>query len=290
MSIVGTMGRPKNSLGVIDLMIGFPSPERRSSYQFAGLKDDGSKDLEMPAGFLFGDVPEETASVEAAISTTLAAMDEFDIEQGLFALDDVALAARHLHPDRVRLIVNVDPHKGSAEIDRVRELHATHGLSAIGVFQAGLVPLRSIADPVMYPFHALAVELGLPLVANAGVPGPRFPMDVQHVRHVDDVCYDFPELQLVMRHGAEPWQELAVKLMLKWPNLGYMTSAFAPRYYPDEIIRFANTRGGDQIMYAGYYPMGLELSRIFAELDTVDFRDDVWPRFLRTNAQRVFGL
>lgn len=290
MSIVGIMSRPKDPIGVIDLMIGFPSPERRSQYEFAGLKDEGSKDLEMPAGFLFGDVPEESADTQAAIDTTMAAMDEFDIEQGLFSLDGVAIEARRQQPARVNLIANVDPNKGPTEVRRVRELHAEHGLAALGVFQAGLMPLQSLADPTMYPFHALAVELGLPLVANAGVPGPRFPMDVQHVRHVDEVCYDFPELQLVMRHGAEPWQALAVKLMLKWPNLSYMTSAFAPRYYPTEIIDFANKRGGDQVMYAGYFPMGLELSRIFAELDQVEFREHVWPKFLRTNAQRVFGL
>ena len=29
-----------------------------------------------------------------------------------------------------------------------------------------------------------------------------------------------------MRHGAEPWTELAVKLMLKYPNLYYGDMAF----------------------------------------------------------------
>ena len=48
-----------------------------------------------------------------------------------------------------------------------------------------------------------------------------------------------------------------MKLMLKWPGLYYMTSAFAPKYYPKAIIDYANTRGADKIMYAGYYPMGL---------------------------------
>ena len=69
-----------------------------------------------------------------------------------------------------------------------------------------------------------------------------------------------------MRHGAEPWEELAVKLMLKWPGLYYMPSAFAPKYYPKAIIDYANTRGADKIMYAGYYPMGLSLERIFTEM------------------------
>ena len=95
---------------------------------------------------------------------------------------------------------------------------------------------------------------------------------------------------IVMRHGAEPWEELAVKLMLKWPGLYYMTSAFAPKYYPKAIIDYANTRGADKIMFAGYYPMGLSLERIFAELPQVPFRDHVWPKFLRDNAVRVFGL
>ena len=93
-----------------------------------------------------------------------------------------------------------------------------------------------------------------------------------------------------MRHGGEPWTELAWKLMLKYPNLHYSTSAFAPRFYPEDIIRFANTRGADQVMYAGYFPMGLSLERIFAELSEVPLKDEVWPKFLRDNAVRVFNL
>jgi predicted TIM-barrel fold metal-dependent hydrolase len=92
-----------------------------------------------------------------------------------------------------------------------------------------------------------------------------------------------------MRHGAEPWDDLAVKLMLKWPNLYYSTSAFAPRYYPKTIVDYANKRGADKVMFAGYYAVGLTWDRIFAEFDSLPLRDDVWPRFLRTNALKVLG-
>ena len=37
-------------------------------------------------------------------------------------------------------------------------------------------------------------------------------------------------------------------------------------------------------MYAGYFPMGLSLDRIFSEMPDVPFRDHVWPKFLRENA------
>ena len=112
----------------------------------------------------------------------------------------------------------------------------------------------------------------------------------QHVEMLDIICYDFPELTVVTRHGCQPWTELMVKLMLKWPNLHYSTSAFAPKHYPKTIINYANTRGADKIIYAGYFPMGLSLDRIFAEMPDVGFRDHVWPKFLRENAERVFKL
>jgi predicted TIM-barrel fold metal-dependent hydrolase len=138
--------------------------------------------------------------------------------------------------------------------------------------------------------YARCVDLGLPICITVGVPGPRIPMAPQKVELLDEVCWFFPELKVVMRHGGEPWVDLAVKLMLKYPNLHYSTSAFAPRHYPKEIIDFANTRGSRQVMYAGYFPMGLSLERIFRELPEVPLRDHVWPMFLRDNAKRVFDV
>ena len=82
-----------------------------------------------------------------------------------------------------------------------------------------------------------------------------------------------------------------VKLLLKWPNLYYSTTRVrAQALQPTDIIDFANTRGADKIIYAGYFPMGLDLDRIFAELPNVPFRDHVWPKFLYENATRVFKL
>ena len=107
---------------------------------------------------------------------------------------------------------------------------------------------------------------------------------------IDVVMYDFPDLVFVTRHGCEPWEKLAVKLMLKWPNLYYSTSAFAPKHYPRDIIDYANSRGADKIIYAGYFPMGLSLDRIFSDLPRVPLTDEVWPKFLSENARRVLKI
>jgi predicted TIM-barrel fold metal-dependent hydrolase len=183
-----------------------------------------------------------------------------------------------------------NPNRGMDELRTIRRLHAEFGLGSVSVFPCGLNPQVPINDRKLYPLYATCVELNLPVLVNVGVPGPRVPFGPQKVEHVDEVCWFFPELKFVMRHGAEPWEALAVKLMLKYPNLYYSTSAFAPKHYPQAIIDYANTRGAHKVMYAGYYPMGLSLERIFRELPQVPFRDEVWPQFLSGNARRVFAM
>ena len=36
--------------------------------------------------------------------------------------------------------------------------------------------------------------------------------------------------------------------------------------------------------------MGLSLERIMSDMENVPLKDEVWPKFLRDNAQRVFKL
>mgnify|MGYP001792981317 CR=1 FL=1 len=85
----------------------------------------------------------------------------------------------------------------------------------------------------------------------------------------------------VPRPGCERGAPPAWKLLLHRPTPSSPTSAFAPPYYPDAVVKFANTRGADKVMYAGYYPMGLSLDRIFKEMPDVPFRDHVVSGALR---------
>jgi predicted TIM-barrel fold metal-dependent hydrolase len=158
------------------------------------------------------------------------------------------------------------------------------------MFPAGMFPQVPINDKKMYPIYSKACELDIPVFVCAGIPGPRLKFAPQHVELIDEVMYDFPELTFVTRHGCQPWTELIVKLMLKWPGLHYSTSAFAPKHYDKNIINYANTRGADKIIYAGYYPMGLSMERIMTDMPSVGFKDEVWPKFLYGNAARILKL
>jgi len=280
-------------VGAVDLMIGFPHHDRSAVYDYLrkGAKDSETKEeMKFLAEYMFKDVPDNLAEGVDPIDVTFGEMDSHGVEIGLFGLTELTLEARERYPGRVLLSLEVDPNDVMGTLRKMRTAKADHDLAAVTFFPSGCLPQVPVDDPKAYAVYATCVELDIPAIVNAGVAGPRFPSACQHVERFDQVCYDFPELRLVMRHGAEPWEELAVKLMLKWPGLSYMTSAFAPKYYPKAIVDYANTRGADKIMYAGYYPMGLSLERIFAELPAVPFRDHVWRKFLRENAMEVFKI
>ena len=289
------MPMPRN-VPIVDLMMAIPVSESNEEWyrQFKPLlmDEESRSQFQMPAQYLFKDIP-KLNSGDDYVRFLIGEMDRYGIEVALVGCAEgsgSSASARRDFPSRFIFDCPADPNLGMEEIRRVRRLHAHFGIKSVSVFPCGLNPQVPINDKKMYPLYALCVELGLPILVNVGVPGPRVPMYPQKVEHVDEVCWFFPELTFVMRHGGEPWEDLAVKLMLKYPNLYYSTSAFAPKHYPQAIIDYANTRGAHKIMYAGYYPMGLSLERIFRELPEVPLRDEVWPQFLSGNARRVFGI
>ena len=290
------MGMP-TGLGIIDTMIGFPHRDMRETYRFITRQTrdrESREDFAFPVEYMFKQVPErDLVDVDDPVAATLREMDLWGVERGLVGVaergDDGARALEQ-HPDRFIGSTSADPNEGMDGVRSIVRAYETWGIRAVGVFPSGTFPQVAINDKTMYPIYAKCVELGIAVFCCAGVPGPRLKMAPQRVELIDEVMYDFPELTFVTRHGCEPWEELAVKLMLKWPGLHYSTSAFAPRYYPQAIVDYANTRGADKVLYAGYFPMGLSLERIMTEMPGVGFKDDVWPKFLRGNALRVLGL
>ena len=282
-------------VGVIDLMMGIPEGHKKDWYGFlrAGLMDEESKEMEFPVEYMFKGVPDDLDDGADPVAVVLGEMDHFGIERAMLGTSlerGTSLRAIQEHPDRFFGSFEVNPNKGMQGVRDLVKAYETVGIKAATAFPAGMTPQVPINDKRFYPIYAKCIELDIPICITTGVPGPRVPMLCQKTELLDEVCWFFPELKVVMRHGAEPWDALAVKLMLKWPNLYYSTSAFAPRYYPQTIIDYANSRGADKVMYAGYFPMGLSLERIFAELPNVPLKDDVWPKFLRENAMRVFKL
>jgi predicted TIM-barrel fold metal-dependent hydrolase len=292
------MGMPTD-IGIIDTMMGFPAADMKDLYSFITkqTKDDQSKsEFQFPAEYMFKDVPDKKLDKTDPVAVTLGEMNTWGIARAMVGVgnsngpESLGEQAIRKHPDRFFGAVNPDPNEGMKAIRQIVRAKAEFDVKAVTMFPSGYFPQVAINDKLMYPIYAKCCELNIPIFVCAGIPGPRLKFQVQHVELIDEVMFDFPELVFVTRHGCEPWTELMVKLMLKWPGLHYSTSAFAPKHYNKAIIDYANTRGADKIIYAGYFPMGLSLERIMTEMPHVPFNDNVWPKFLRGNAERVLQL
>ncbi|HET6616014.1 MAG TPA: amidohydrolase family protein [Dehalococcoidia bacterium] len=189
------------------------------------------------------------------------------------------------HPDRFALSLSMDPRRGMPVLRALETMVRNEPvvLARITPFMINLPP----DDRVYYPVYAKCIDLDLPIAINTGIPGPPMPGKCQDPMYLDEVCVFFPELKLVMAHGADPWWDVAIRLMIKYRNLYLQTSAYAPRYFPPQLIHFMNTRGQDKIMFASDHPV-LSFERCIKEAEQLDLREGVLDKFLYANAQRLF--
>ena len=219
----------------------------------------------------------------------VAAMDAAGIEKGILTIDATAPEPHQeiirSYPGRFIASAVVDPLKG---MDAVRLVD--RAVRELDVRLIRLVPFlfnRPPNDKVCYPIYTKCIELGVPVSVTTGIPGPPMPAEPQRPLYLDEVCLFFPDLTLIMAHGADPWWGEAIRLLLKYPNLYMMTSAYAPKYLPAELIHFMNTRGTQKVLFASDHPV-LSFERCLAEAEALPLRDGVLEAYLRGNALRVF--
>ncbi len=226
----------------------------------------------------------------AEVAQLLDEMDRTGIEKAIVSVmahepDPKVLEFPKACPERFSLAVYLDPRLGMTP---VRELEGFYRNEP--VVSARVVPFMCNLPPndrAYYPLYAKAIELGLTFSVNTGIPGPPVPAKCQNPLDLDEVMLFFPDLRMVMAHGADPWWDVAIRLMLKYPTLWLMTSAYAPKYFPPELIYYMNTRGQDKIIFASDHPV-LPMSRCIDEAKQLDLRPGVLEKFLRHNAEAAF--
>jgi predicted TIM-barrel fold metal-dependent hydrolase len=221
----------------------------------------------------------------------VALMVQADIAAGMLTIDaanpaPMADAARQ-YGDRFLLSAVIDPTRGMDAVRTIERLVGDWGVRLIRMIP--FLVNRPPNDKVYYPVYAKCIELGVAVSVTTGIPGPPMPAEPQRPLYLDEVCLFFPELVLVMAHGADPWWGEAIRLLLKYPNLYMMTSAYLPKYLPPELLHFMNTRGTEKILFATDFPF-LPFDRCIDTARQLPLRPEVLRHYLRDNARRVFGF
>ena len=195
------------------------------------------------------------------------------------------------YPDRFSGLAGIDPFRG---MQGLRELE--HAVREYGFVGAHLYPHWCELPPdhaKYYPYYAKCCELDIPIMMQVGqnlvYSRERRLPSVGRPICLDQVAIDFPELRLIGIHIGVPWTDEMIAMCWKHENVFTAGDAYAPRYWPEQFIHYANTYGRHKVMFGTDWPV-VDPERAVAEVDALGLRDESRQLLMRDNALRVFKL
>ena len=190
---------------------------------------------------------------------------------------------------------SIDPAKGRAGARRLRRLVDEHGVKGIKFHPSlqGFAPNSGVAHPLL----EVAEEAGIVALFHTGQTGIGAGMPggggvrLAHSNPLllDDVAIDFPDLKIVMAHPSFPWQDEALAVATHKPNVHIDLSGWSPKYFPPQLVRYANSLLKDRVLFGSDHPM-IPPERWLADFDRLEIKPEVRPRILKDNAARLLGL
>lgn len=208
--------------------------------------------------------------------------------------EEVAEAAQ-ANPDVLIPFASIDPHRGQRGVDEARRLIADHGIRGFKFHPnlQGFYP----NDRMAYPLYEVIAGAGLPALFHtghsgigSGLPGGGgIRLKYSNPMHVDDVAVDFPEMKIVLAHPSFPWQDEALSIAMHKPEVYIDLSGWSPKYFPPQLIRYANTSLRHQILFGTDYPL-IQPERWLQDFDSLEIKPEVRPLILRENAISLLGL
>ena len=207
---------------------------------------------------------------------------------------DIARAAAR-HADVLIPFGSVDPRTGEAALDLAARLIEDEGVRGfkfhptVQGFDPGrdeYAPLWSLLEKAGVPalFHTGQTGIG------AGMPGGYgLRLGLSNPMLLDSVAADFPALQIIMAHPSVPWQDEALSVATHKHNTWIDLSGWSPKYFPAELVRYANTILKRRVLFGTDYPM-LTPDRWLRDIAGTDLKPDVLPGILKDNAARLLGL
>jgi predicted TIM-barrel fold metal-dependent hydrolase len=210
------------------------------------------------------------------------------------ANEEVIDAARE-NSDVMVAFASIDPHKGKLGVRTARRLLAGGGVKGFKFHPTaqGFFP----NDRMAYGLYELAAEHGLPAIFHSGhsgigsgMPGGGgLRLKYSNPIHLDDVAVDFPEMKIIIAHPSWPWQDEALSVCLHKPNVFIDLSGWSPKYFPEQLVRYANTQLQDKVLFGTDFPL-ITPDRWIESFRQVGFKPEVQERILKHNAVSVLGL
>ena len=190
---------------------------------------------------------------------------------------------------------SVDPWKGRMAVREAKRLLSEYGVRGFKFHPTmqGFFP----NDRMTYPLYEVIQEAGAVALFHTGQTGVGSGMrggmgmrlKYSNPMHVDDVAVDFPDLKIILAHPSFPWQEEALSVCQHKPNVYIDLSGWSPKYFPEILVRYANTMLKKKMLFGSDWP-AITPDRWLADFEAAPFREEVRPLILKQNAQGLLGL
>ncbi len=208
--------------------------------------------------------------------------------------EEVAEAAVR-HPDVLIPFASIDPHRGAVGVASARRLITQHGVRGFKFHPNTQAFYPN--DRMAYPLYEVISDAGLPALFHtghtgigAGVPGGGgIRLKYSNPMYVDDVAADFPDLRIVLAHPSFPWQDEALSVAMHKPLVHIDLSGWSPKYFPAQLIQYANTLLRGKVLFGTDYPL-ITPDRWLSDFAALPIREEVRPMILKQNAIRLLGL
>ena len=190
---------------------------------------------------------------------------------------------------------SIDPHKGKYGAREARDLVENHGVR--GFKFHGIAQNAHPADRMAYPIYEVINEYKLPAIFHTGHSGMGTGMrggGGMRLKYgepmlIDDVAVDFPDMKIILAHPSWPWVDQSLSMALHKDNVFIDLSGWSPKYFPKQVIQYANTQLKHKMMFGSDFPL-IHPDKWIAAAQDVGFREEVMPGIMKGNAARVLGL
>ena len=208
--------------------------------------------------------------------------------------EEIAEAANE-NSDLMIAFASIDPHKGKMGVREARRMIKEYKVGGFKFHPTvqGFFP----NDRMAYPFYEVIAEARLPAIFHSGhsgigtgMPGGGgLRLKYSNPIHVDDVAADFPDMKIIIAHPSWPWQDEALSVCLHKPNVYIDLSGWSPKYFPPQLVQYANTQLKHKMLFGSDFPL-ITPDRWMKDFQEAGFRPEVHPLILKDNAVKLLGL
>jgi len=208
--------------------------------------------------------------------------------------EEIAEAAM-ANSDIMIAFASIDPHKGKMGAREARRLIEEFGVKGFKFHPTvqGFEP----QDRMAWPIYEVIAEFQLPAIFHSGHSGIGSGMRCggglrlqnSNPMLLEDVAIAFPDIQIVVAHPSWPWQDEAISLALHKPNIWIDLSGWSPKYFPPQLVQYANTLLKDRILFGSDFPL-ITPDRWMKDFAEAGFTPEVHPLILKENAVRLLKL